>query len=133
MFDYRGADQQSETTPLFRGYAFAGASAVASALTTVLGKWNLRVIAPLLLNCLIFSIATGVLTVIILLSRDRKRIVRHSRAGWLWLGLFSMSSVFALWFFWAGVQQMDPSLAAFLNRTEVLLAIILGVVLLSWL
>lgn len=130
MFDYRGADQQSETTPLFRGYAFAGGSAVASALTTVLGKWNLRVIAPLLLNCLIFSIATGVLTVIILLSRDKKRIVRHSKAGWLWLGLFSMSSVFALWFFWAGVQQMDPSLAAFLNRTEVLLAIILGVVLL---
>jgi drug/metabolite transporter (DMT)-like permease len=130
LLKHSDTDQARETDSPLRGYLFAGGSAVASALTTVLGKWNLRAISPLLLNCLIFSIATVVLTAFVLFCSDRKRIVRHSRAGWLWLGMFSLSSVFALWFFWAGVQQMDPSLAAFLNRTEVLLAILFGVVLL---
>ena len=110
------------------GYAFAGGSALASAITTVLGKWNLRVINPLLLNCLIFTTATAIMTFMVFCTRHRTRVVRHIRAGWLWLGFFSLSSVFALWFFWAGVQQMDPSLASFLNRTQVLLVILFGVV-----
>ena len=130
MSEYHSTLHPRASNSPFRGYVFAGGSAVASALTTVLGKWNLRAISPVLLNCLIFSVASVVLTVVVLLRRDKRRIVRHSREGWLWVGLFSTSSVVALWFFWAGVQQMDPSLAAFLNRTEVLLAILFGVILL---
>jgi drug/metabolite transporter (DMT)-like permease len=123
-------DPRPEIGPALRGYAFAATSALASALATVVGKWNLTAVSPLVLNCLIFSIATGFLTFVVLFSKQNRNLFQHTGRGWIWLGLFSLSSVFALWFFWAGVQQMDPSLAAFLNRAEVLLAILLGVILL---
>jgi len=56
---------------------------------------------------------------------------RFSRKGWIWLSLFTTSSWLAIWAFWAGVQKIDPSLAAFINRAEVPIAIVLGIVFLK--
>jgi len=100
-------------------------------MATVVGKWNLLSISPLLMNSLIFSIATVVLTVVVLPFRGIKQVFTLTARGWLWLGLFSITSWSAVWAFWAGVQRMDPSLAAFLNRTEVLIAIMLGIIFLK--
>jgi len=94
----------------------------------VIGKWNLESISPLLMSGLIFTIATIVLTVGWLPFRGKKSIFPLSRQGWLWLGLFTTSSFLAIWIFWEGVQRIDPSLAAFVNRAEVPIAIFLGVV-----
>ena len=94
----------------------------------MIGKWNLESISPLLMSGLIFTIATIVLTVGWLPFRGNKSIFPLSRQGWLWLGLFTTSSFLAIWIFWEGVQRIDPSLAAFVNRAEVPIAIFLGVV-----
>ena len=45
--------------------------------------------------------------------------------------MFTVTSLAAVWAFWAGVQGMDPSLAAFVNRAEVPFVILLGVVILK--
>ncbi|MDH4156102.1 MAG: DMT family transporter [candidate division Zixibacteria bacterium] len=113
------------------GYAIAVLSSAGSGVSTVIGKWNLMAISPLLMNSLIFSVATVVLSGILLPARGVKNVFTLSRKGWLWIGLFSGISVFALWTFWAGVQKMDPSLAAFLNRVEVFIAILLGIIFLK--
>lgn len=42
--------------------------------------------------------------------------------------MFSLSSLLAIWGYWAGIQRMDPSLATLLNRTEVVVAIMLGMI-----
>ena len=97
----------------------------------VIGKWNLMAISPLLMNSLIFSVAAVVLSSILLPAKGIRNVFTLTRKGWLWVGLFAGSSVFALWAFWAGVQKMDPSLAAFLNRVEVFIAILLGIIFLK--
>ena len=79
------------------------------------------------MNSLIFSIATVVLTVTLLPARGFRQVFVHSRRGWFWLSLFAISSWLAIWAFWAGVKKMDPSLAAFLNRTEALIAVFMGI------
>ena len=113
------------------GYAIAVLSSIGSGLSTVIGKWNLMAISPLLMNSLIFSVAAIVLTGILLPAKGIKNVFTLTRKGWLWVSLFAGSSVFALWTFWAGVQKMDPSLAAFLNRVEVFIAIMLGIIFLK--
>ncbi len=113
------------------GYAIAVLSSIGSGLSTVIGKWNLMAISPLLMNSLIFSVAAVVMTGILLPTKGVKNLFTLTPKGWLWVSLFAGSSVFALWTFWAGVQKMDPSLAAFLNRVEVFVAILLGIIFLK--
>ncbi len=104
---------------------------MSSAGSTVVGKWNLAFIHPLVMNGFIFSIATIILAFVTLVSGGFKAAFRQSKQGWFWLGMFTAFSWLAVWAFWAGVQKMDPSLAAFLNRIEVLVAIALGIIFLG--
>jgi uncharacterized membrane protein len=113
------------------GFALAVVSSIGSGLATVVGKWNLQAISPLLMNSLIFSVATVLLSGALLPIKGIKQVFTLTRRGWFWLGLFSGSSWLAVWAYWAGIQRMDPSLAAFLNRTEVLIAIFLGIIFLK--
>lgn len=110
------------------GYAIAVTSTFASGLTAVIGKWNLEYISPLLMNALIFSVAGVFLTAYIFATRRAKSITGISSKGWFWIMMFSLSSVLAVWGYWAGIQRMDPSLATLLNRTEVVVAIVLGMI-----
>jgi len=102
-----------------------------SGLSTVIGKWNLNAISPLLMNSIIFSVASVVLTVMLLPFRGVRKTFTVTKRGWFWLMMFSICSWLAIWAYWAGIQRMDPSLASFLNRSEVLVAIILGMIFLK--
>ncbi len=113
------------------GYLLSVASSASAGLATVIGKWNLQSISPLLMNSLIFSIATVLMSVVLLPTRGVRAVFTQTRQGWFWLGMFSVTSWLAVWAFWAGVQRMDPSLAAFLNRSEVLIAVMLATVFLG--
>ncbi len=104
---------------------------MSSAGTTVVGKWNLAHIQPLVMNGFIFSIATVILAFVTLFSNGFRAAFRQTRQGWFWLAMFTACSWLAIWAFWAGVQKMDPSLAAFINRLEVLIAITLGIIFLG--
>ena len=112
------------------GYILALVSSIGAGLATVVGKWNLESISPLMMNFLIFSVATIVMSATYLPARGLRQTFTTSKKGWLWVALFTLSSLAAVWAYWAGVQRMDPSLAAFLNRSEVAIAIFLGIVLL---
>jgi uncharacterized membrane protein len=113
------------------GYTFSTISTFGAGVATVVGKWNLEAITPLLMNSLIFTVATVVLTIGFVPFRGFRPIFGLNRRGWLWVSLFTGSSWLAIWAFWAGVQKMDPSLAAFLNRSEVPIAIMLGIIFLK--
>jgi len=112
-------------------YIFAIVSSFTTGAATALGKWNLEWISPLLMNAFMFTIATAIMSLWLAPSGRLKRIGRITRRGWFWLGLFSVSSWAAVLLFWAGVQKMDPTLAAFLNRSQVMVAILLGIVFLG--
>ncbi|MGD2040039.1 MAG: DMT family transporter [Anaerolineae bacterium] len=113
------------------GYTFALTSSLGAGMATVVGKWNLEAIPPLLMNSLIFTVATVIVSGTVLPFMRTHRLFSLTRQGWLWLGLFTASSWCAIWAYWAGVQRMDPSLAAFLNRSEVPIAIALGIIFLK--
>ena len=113
------------------GYTFALTSSLGGGVATVVGKWNLEAISPLLQNSLIFTVATVLVSGVMVPRWRSGQMFSLSRQGWKWLGLFTASSWCAIWAFWAGVQRMDPSLAAFLNRSEVPIAIALGIIFLK--
>ena len=113
------------------GYHLALFSALASAAVTVIGKWCLESISPILLTSLIFSVAAFVLTATLVPRRGWSWFYRQTPSGWLWISALALSSIGALWGFWAGVQKIDPTLAAFLNRAEVFVAIFLAMIILS--
>ncbi len=113
------------------GYILAIASSAASGLSIAIGKWNLEAISPLLMNGIIFSIASVVMAAGLLPFRGMSSVLHLGRRGWFWLLMFSVSSWLAIWAYWAGIKRMDPSLAAFLNRSEVLVAIVLGMLFLK--
>nr|HPI33732.1 DMT family transporter [candidate division Zixibacteria bacterium] len=113
------------------GYLLALISAVGGGAATATGKWNLVHLSPLAMNALIFSLATVMLSAWVLPGYGPARVFRQTRRAWFWILLFSLSSWFAVLLVWAGVQKMDPSLASFLNRSEVLVAIALGILFLG--
>ena len=128
----KDVDRINETTGSpSAGFALAVVSSMGAGTATVLGKWNLEAISPLLMNSMIFSIATVMLSGWVLPRKPLVRFRAVDRTGWFWIGMFTISSWIAILAFWAGVQKMDPTLAAFLNRSEVMVAILLGIVFLK--
>ena len=129
---YNRTRSRAITTDTFRrsGYFFAVGSALASGASTVIGKWNLMYVSPLLMNSLIFTVAGSLYAVYFTSFARTRRQLKIDRRAWLWILLFSATSWFAVLATWAGVQKMDPSLASFINRLEVPVAVLLGVALL---
>jgi len=113
------------------GYVLALVSSFGGGAATALGKWNLESISPLLMNAMIFSVATVLLSIWVWPKGGLGRIRATTRRGWFWTAMFSLSSWLAVMGYWAGIQQMDPTLASFLNRSEVLVAILLGMIFLG--
>jgi len=114
-----------------KGYLFALLSTFGAGLTTVIGKWTLEEISALALACVIFTVSTIALSVGWLPFHGTRRAFTLTRKGWFWMVMFSVTSWLAIWLFWAGVQLIDPTLAGFLNRFEVPIVILLGVILLK--
>ncbi|MBD3258338.1 EamA family transporter [candidate division GN15 bacterium] len=113
------------------GYLFAFTSSFSAGAATVLGKWNLDHISSLLMNGGIFGVAAIVLTIGIFSSRKSRPSFAMTGIGWIWLAAFTAVSIAAVFAYWTGVQKMDPSLAAFINRFEVPIAIMLGIIFLK--
>lgn len=112
------------------GYVLVFTSSIASGISIVIGKWILATISPILMSAIIFTVASALMGGFLLPLRGSRNVFTLTRQGWFWLVVFSVGSWLAIWAYWAGVQRMDPSLAAFLNRSEVLVAIMLGFVIL---
>jgi len=113
-----------------RGYLLALASAVLAALAYVVGKWTLQFVTPVLMNAFMTTLAGMLLTL------DRFRPARSNRelasaTAWTWVVLFSASSFLAVLLLWSGIQRMDPSLASFLNRSEVIVSVTLAILFLG--
>ncbi|MBD3333383.1 EamA family transporter [candidate division GN15 bacterium] len=113
------------------GYLLATISAFGVGVSTVLGKWNLQEVEPLTMNCLIFSVAAVGMTVGWLPFREKETSLKVTNRGWMWLIALAIVQCSAVWFYWLGVQIMDPSLAAFLNRSRVVIALLLGIFILK--
>jgi drug/metabolite transporter (DMT)-like permease len=113
------------------GYIFALSSPFFAACATVVGKWNLENISALLLSAMIFSIATVIMSAAYIPFNNFRKIFTIKPRGWMWLLLFTLSSFLAIWLFWAGIKKIDPSLGAFLNRSEVMIAILMGIIFLG--
>ncbi len=113
------------------GYLLAVISSFGVGVTTVLGKWSLESVEPLAMNCLVFTIAAVGMTIGWLPFRDQGTSLKVTNRGWLWLIALAIVQCGAVWSYWAGVQLMDPSLAAFLNRSRVVIALLLGIFILK--
>ena len=113
------------------GYIYATISTIGAGLTTVIGKWNLVEISALTMSCFIFTISTVVLTLGWLPFKSARTVFTQTGKGWFWTVMFATTSWLAIWAFWAGVRLIDPTLAGFLNRFEVPIVILMGVLLLK--
>lgn len=113
------------------GYFLAGLSAFMAGILIVTGKGVLEVISPLALNALIFPLGSVVLAAAALPQKRYTRIFALDRRAWGWTMLFSTLAFIAIWAYWAGIQMMDPTLASFLNRSETLVTIALGIMILG--
>ncbi len=127
----RALKTPSKPTDSRSGFLLAIFSSLGSGATTVVGKWNLETISPLLMNGGIFSVATVALTLFWAPFRGWRALIGLSRTAWYWVFLFAITSFVAVWLYWAGIQLMDPSLGAFVNRIEVPIIIALGVLFLK--
>ncbi len=112
------------------GWSWALISSLGTGVATVVGKWNLESVDPVVMMCVIFTVATIAVSITYLPRHGFREVFVQTRRDWLWIVLFSITSWIGIWLFWAGVQQMDPSLASFLNRSQVLVAVLLGILML---
>jgi O-acetylserine/cysteine efflux transporter len=109
-----------------RGYLLAITAALGTAIATIVGKWNLTWVTPTVMNAGIFTVAALIFTAGAVATRQH-RPGSITKRGWLLISGFCLCSILAIWLFWAGLQRMDPTLAAFLNRSEVILTILLAI------
>jgi drug/metabolite transporter (DMT)-like permease len=113
------------------GYLFSGMSALFASVAIVAGKWTLQGISPLTLNALVFPIGAIVLGLTIIPQNRWKRIFALNGKAWGWTLAFTVLAFIAIWTYWIGIKMMDPTLASLLNRTETLVTILLGLVILG--
>lgn len=113
------------------GYLFSSISAMMASVLIVTGKWTLNTISPLALNAVVFPIGAVVLGLAMIPSNRWRRIIAMDRRAWFWTVAFSVLACVAIWTYWIGIKMMDPTLASFLNRFEILVTVSLGMVILG--
>ncbi|KPL05002.1 MAG: hypothetical protein AMJ73_03010 [candidate division Zixibacteria bacterium SM1_73] len=127
----RNSHQKHDDANISLGYLFSGMSAFFASVAIVTGKWTLQSISPLTLNALVFPIGSVVLGLGIIPQKRWKRILDLTGKAWAWTLTFTVLAFVAIWTYWIGIKMMDPTLASFLNRSETLVTILLGVVILG--
>jgi drug/metabolite transporter (DMT)-like permease len=128
MFD---SSQNPDHPNVSLGYLFSGMSALFASVAIVAGKWTLHGISPLALNALVFPIGSVVLGLTIIPQKRWKRVFALNGKAWAWTLSFTVLAFVAIWTYWIGIKMMDPTLASFINRTETLVTIFLGFVILG--
>jgi len=127
----RDSSQNQGNANISLGYLFSGMSAVFASVAIVAGKWTLQGISPLALNALVFPIGAIVLGLCVIPQKRWKRIFALNGKAWVWTLTFTVLAFAAIWTYWIGIKMMDPTLASLLNRTETLVTILLGIVILG--
>lgn len=113
-----------------KGYTFAVLSACLSGANYVLGKVALADLSPSHLVALIFSIAAILQAYWISKTRQWGDFRKCTLRGWLHVLLFSNFSIIALWTLWAGIKNLDPTVASFISRLQTPVTVLLGIYLL---
>jgi drug/metabolite transporter (DMT)-like permease len=127
----RDSSQSQGDANISLGYLFSGTSALFASVSIVTGKWTLQAISPLTLNALVFPMGAIVLGLCVIPRKRWKRILVLNGKAWLWTLTFTVLAFVAIWTYWIGIKMMDPTLASLLNRTETLVTILLGLVILG--
>ncbi len=92
-----------------------------------LSKWSLFELDPASLGALVMSVGAASVALWLTIARRWKCAVTLRGAGWKWtLGLSALFFVVMLASFEA-IRLLDPTVVAFVSRTETLVAIVLGV------
>ncbi|MCK4224841.1 MAG: DMT family transporter [candidate division Zixibacteria bacterium] len=123
--------RQHENANLSIGYLYASLSAMMASVLIVAGKWTLHTISPLALSALVFPIGSVVLGLTMIPRKRWKRIFALDLRAWTWTLAFSVLAFVAIWTYWIGLKMMDPTLASFVNRSETLVTISLGILILG--
>ncbi|MBU1652431.1 DMT family transporter, partial [bacterium] len=114
-----------------KGYVFALIATLLMAVVFVLGKVALAKLTPQFFVAWTFSIAALPLGIWSLIDGSWKEIPRCRREDWWPVVGFGLFSIIALYLIWLGVQHLDPTVAGFISRVQVLMAVFLGVVFLK--
>jgi protein MpaA len=101
---------------------------MATGATLVLGKLGLEGISPVLFSFYLFLFATPLSAVTMRIGAGR-RCYPLRRLPLVLLFAHVGFSGTAIWLFWAGLTRLDPTVAAFLNRTETILIVLFGIAL----
>ncbi len=123
--------RQHDPTNPSMGYLYASLSAMMASILIVSGKWTLHAISPLALSALVFPIGAVVLGLVMIPRQRWRQIFALDQRAWGWTIAFSVLAFVAIWTYWIGLKTMDPTLASFLNRSETLVTISLGIVILG--
>jgi drug/metabolite transporter (DMT)-like permease len=116
----------SETRRPFGGYLAAAGSALAAGSCVVPGKLGLSEIPALPFCFYLFLFATPMTGAWMVSVRGLAPPPRGADLRLLLLHVALSSAAIAG--FWGGIALLNPAVASFLNRTEVLVAVLLGVV-----
>ncbi len=114
-----------------KGFLYTIAAAFCAASVYAIGKWVMTNISAVHLVALIFSIASIFMIAWSAVSGEWRQYLTCSAKGWLMASLFAVVTTIALIAFWTGLKHLDPTVASFIGRLQLLVAILLGVLLLK--
>ena len=113
-----------------RGYVLAGLCAAFAGFATTVGKLGVDRVEPLVFSFWLFAFAALFSGLWVAFDRQSRRERPTRRA----VGLAAAQAAFsflAVWGFWSGVKRLDPAVASFLGRTETIVAIAMGILVLG--
>jgi len=110
-----------------RGYGHAVLSAFWSAVMIVVSKWVMADIDPVSLAALIMTIGAASIAIWTTSRGGWRCMATLGGAGWKWTFGLSAFFFFVILGSLVAIQMMDPTVVAFVSRTETLVAVLLGV------
>lgn len=114
-----------------KGYLYAFLCSISAALMITLIKWVEQRMPALSVLFLSQAIAGTTLTIILLSGNGKQRLAEVSRRDWLRMVGLSLLYLVAYWAMFAALGIMDPTVATFLGRTEVLITIVFAMIFLG--
>jgi drug/metabolite transporter (DMT)-like permease len=112
------------------GNSLALATAACTGGFVVLAKAALEDLEPLQLAVYMFPMAVAANTLMMTAGRRWSRLIPALIRSWTWMAGFSLLFTFGMWAYWSGLKVLDPTVTSFLSRSETLVTIILGILVL---
>jgi drug/metabolite transporter (DMT)-like permease len=114
-----------------KGFLFAFAASLAASVTYVIAKPVLNVLDPITFGFFHLLFATVFSTIWILVRKELHQFKSLRPGLYLYLLIQSLLSFFGILSFWIGLSLIDPTSASLLNRLEVPITVLLGVIILK--